>query len=84
MSFPLIIFCKNIFIFSLVREDCPDLQQGYVDLAVKKMHIPFDTIIKARRLYREFKLLQLMNHENVIRFVEIYTPDATLASFRNV
>jgi p38 MAP kinase len=68
----------------LVREDCPELQQGYVDLAVKKMYDPFSSIIKARRLYREFKLLKLMNHENVIRFVDIYTPDVSLATLRNV
>uniref|UniRef100_A0A914P795 Mitogen-activated protein kinase n=1 Tax=Panagrolaimus davidi TaxID=227884 RepID=A0A914P795_9BILA len=48
------------------------------------MYDPFSSIIKARRLYREFKLLKLMNHENVIRFVDIYTPDVSLATLRNV
>jgi len=54
------------------------------DLAVKKMYEPFSHEIKARRVYRELKLLQLINHENIIRFVDMYTPELDLRSFKNV
>lgn len=52
--------------------------------AIKKFYEPFSHKVSARRLYRELKLLELMEHENVIRFVGIYTPDPDLKSFRNV
>ncbi|KAI1714599.1 protein kinase domain-containing protein [Ditylenchus destructor] len=54
------------------------------ELAVKKMYDPFSSTVKARRVYRELKLLQLINHENIIRFVDIYTPDSDFRCFKNV
>lgn len=48
------------------------------------MYDPFSNNIYARRLYRELKLLELMDHENVIHFIGIYTPDLDINSFRNV
>jgi serine/threonine protein kinase len=54
------------------------------DLAIKKMYDPFSSSVKARRVFRELKLLQLINHENVIHFVDMYTPDLDLRSFKNV
>lgn len=55
-----------------------------VELAVKKMYDPFSNPIKARRVYRELKLLQLISHENIIRFVDMYSPDVDFRCFRNV
>lgn len=52
--------------------------------AIKKMHDPFSDNIRARRLYRELKLLELIDHENVIHFHSIYTPDLNYESFKNV
>lgn len=52
--------------------------------AVKKMYDPFNNVVKARRVYREIKLLQLINHENIIRFVDMYTPDLDIRCFKNV
>lgn len=52
--------------------------------AIKKMYDPFSNNISARRLYRELKLLELMDHENVIHFHGIYTPDNDFKTFRNV
>uniref|UniRef100_A0A914GTH5 Glutaredoxin-related protein 5, mitochondrial n=1 Tax=Globodera rostochiensis TaxID=31243 RepID=A0A914GTH5_GLORO len=46
-----------------------------VELAVKKMYEPFSSAIKARRVFRELKLLQLIAHENIIQFVDMYSPD---------
>jgi len=54
------------------------------ELAVKKMYEPFNNSVKAKRVYRELKLLQLINHENIIRFVDIYSPDQDLRHFRNM
>lgn len=54
------------------------------EYAIKKMYEPFRNALEARRVLRELKLLQLLNHENVIRFVGAYTPDADLASFKSV
>jgi p38 MAP kinase len=64
--------------FSKVRS--PDGQE----LAVKKMYEPFSHEVKARRVYRELKLLQLINHENIIRFVDMYSPDPDFWAFKNV
>lgn len=48
------------------------------------MYDPFSNSVKARRLYRELKLLQLIDHENVIRFFDVYTPDPDFRCFKNV
>ncbi|KAL3095599.1 hypothetical protein niasHT_024425 [Heterodera trifolii] len=55
-----------------------------VELAVKKMYEPFSSAIKARRVFRELKLLQLISHENIIQFVDMYTPDMDEKCFKNV
>ncbi|KAI6176185.1 Mitogen-activated protein kinase [Aphelenchoides bicaudatus] len=54
------------------------------EYAIKKFYAPYENIISARRLYRELKLLELIDHENVIHFVSIYTSDTDLTTFRNV
>uniref|UniRef100_A0A914DRJ1 mitogen-activated protein kinase n=1 Tax=Acrobeloides nanus TaxID=290746 RepID=A0A914DRJ1_9BILA len=54
------------------------------ELAVKKMYDPFSSVIKARRVYRELKLLQLISHENIIRFVDMYTPDLDSRCLKNI
>ncbi|CAD5221832.1 unnamed protein product [Bursaphelenchus okinawaensis] len=52
--------------------------------AIKKMYEPFRNAIEARRVYRELRLLRLLNHENVIRFVTAYTVDPDIEHFKNV
>lgn len=37
-----------------------------------------------RRVFRELKLQQLINHENIIRFVDMYSPEPTFLAFKNV
>ncbi len=54
------------------------------EFAVKKMYEPFNSALKAKRVFRELKLLQLINHENIIRFIEIYTPDSDLRHFKDM
>ncbi|KAE9553777.1 hypothetical protein FO519_002998 [Halicephalobus sp. NKZ332] len=65
----------------LVKDNC---DEESCQFAIKKMYDPFSSVIKARRLYRELKLLQLITHENVIKFADIYTPDTSLATLKNV
>lgn len=48
------------------------------------MYDPFSNSVKARRVFREIKLLQLINHENIIRFVDMYIPDTDFRCFKNV
>ncbi|KAI6207072.1 Mitogen-activated protein kinase [Aphelenchoides besseyi] len=47
-----------------------------VFMAIKKLYEPFSNKVGARRAYRELKLLELIDHENIIRFIDVYTPDA--------
>lgn len=72
------MFLNLFFIYRKAK-----LPNGY-NLAVKKMYDPFSNVIKARRVYRELKLLQLINHENIIHFVDMYTPDHDFRCFKNV
>ncbi|GMR49262.1 hypothetical protein PMAYCL1PPCAC_19457, partial [Pristionchus mayeri] len=53
-------------------------------VAIKKMHHPFGSVNTARRVFREIRLLQLMRHDNVIRALDLYSPDKDLASFTNM
>ncbi|CAD5227072.1 unnamed protein product [Bursaphelenchus xylophilus] len=54
------------------------------EFAIKKMYEPFRNPMEARRVYRELKLLRLLNHDNVIRFVGAYTPDTDINNLKNV
>lgn len=40
-------------------------------VAVKKLSRPFQSIIHAKRTYRELRLLKHMNHENVSQLVSL-------------
>ncbi|TMS38675.1 hypothetical protein L596_005346 [Steinernema carpocapsae] len=55
-----------------------------VEVAIKKMYSPFKNINIARRIYRELKLLQLIDHENILRIIDIYTPDPSYSAFENI
>lgn len=54
------------------------------NVAIKKLHDPFRDVNQACRVYRELRLLQLMRHDNVIRAVDLYTPDTVEHNFSNV
>lgn len=43
------------------------------NVAIKKLSRPFQNVTHAKRAYREFKLMKLVNHKNVrIRFRQKY------------
>ncbi len=47
-----------------------DMKTG-LKVAVKKLSRPFQSIIHAKRTYRELRLLKHMKHENVSRLVSL-------------
>ncbi|KAM3617463.1 uncharacterized protein V6R79_006514 [Siganus canaliculatus] len=53
-------------------------------IAVKKLSRPFQSIIHAKRTYRELRLLKHMKHENVIGLLDVFTPATSLKEFNDV
>nr|QIC53202.1 MAPK11 [Lethenteron camtschaticum] len=53
-------------------------------VAVKKLSRPFQSLIHAKRAYRELRLLKHMNHENVIGLLDVFTPDKSLDVFNDM
>uniref|UniRef100_H2LPZ9 mitogen-activated protein kinase n=1 Tax=Oryzias latipes TaxID=8090 RepID=H2LPZ9_ORYLA len=53
-------------------------------VAVKKLSRPFQSIIHAKRTYRELRLLKHMKHENVIGLLDVFTPATSLKEFTDV
>ncbi|XP_047221047.1 mitogen-activated protein kinase 14A [Girardinichthys multiradiatus] len=53
-------------------------------VAVKKLSRPFQSIIHAKRTYRELRLLKHMKHENVIGLLDVFTPATSLKEFKDV
>uniref|UniRef100_A0A8C7DHQ6 mitogen-activated protein kinase n=1 Tax=Oncorhynchus kisutch TaxID=8019 RepID=A0A8C7DHQ6_ONCKI len=53
-------------------------------IAVKKLSRPFQSIIHAKRTYRELRLLKHMKHENVIGLLDVFTPATSLEEFNDV
>ncbi|XP_056413614.1 mitogen-activated protein kinase 14 isoform X2 [Hyla sarda] len=53
-------------------------------VAVKKLSRPFQSIIHAKRTYRELRLLKHMKHENVIGLLDVFTPSKSFEEFNDV
>ncbi|XP_057596962.1 mitogen-activated protein kinase 11 isoform X2 [Hippopotamus amphibius kiboko] len=53
-------------------------------VAVKKLSRPFQSLIHARRTYRELRLLKHLKHENVIGLLDVFTPATCLEDFSEV
>ncbi|KAJ8378225.1 hypothetical protein AAFF_G00245130 [Aldrovandia affinis] len=60
-----------------------DVKMG-LKIAVKKLSRPFQSIIHAKRTYRELRLLKHMKHENVIGLLDVFTPATSLEEFNDV
>ncbi|XP_071332163.1 mitogen-activated protein kinase 14A isoform X1 [Trachinotus anak] len=60
-----------------------DMKSG-LKVAVKKLSRPFQSIIHAKRTYRELRLLKHMKHENVIGLLDVFTPATSLKEFTDV
>ncbi|XP_055328292.1 mitogen-activated protein kinase 14-like isoform X2 [Paramacrobiotus metropolitanus] len=53
-------------------------------VAIKKLARPFQTVIHAKRTYRELRLLQHMKHENVIGLLDVFTPQFSPQELKEV
>ncbi|XP_018103537.1 mitogen-activated protein kinase 14 isoform X1 [Xenopus laevis] len=53
-------------------------------IAVKKLSRPFQSIIHAKRTYRELRLLKHMKHENVIGLLDVFSPAKSFEEFNDV
>ncbi|XP_023687091.2 mitogen-activated protein kinase 13 [Paramormyrops kingsleyae] len=52
-------------------------------VAIKKLHRPFQSEIFAKRAYRELRLLKHMKHENVIGLLDVFTAACRLEDFQD-
>ena len=55
-----------------------------VKVAIKKFSCPFQSLIHAKRTYREIKVLRHMDHENIIGILDIFTPQQSMENFQDV
>ncbi|XP_038049377.1 mitogen-activated protein kinase 14-like [Patiria miniata] len=53
-------------------------------VAIKKLSRPFQSAIHAKRTYRELRLLQHMDHENIISLLDVFGRGDTMETFRDV
>ena len=51
------------------------------NVAIKKLSRPFQNVTHAKRAYREFKLMKLVNHKNIIGLLNCFTPQKSLEEF---
>uniref|UniRef100_A0AAY5L1C5 mitogen-activated protein kinase n=1 Tax=Esox lucius TaxID=8010 RepID=A0AAY5L1C5_ESOLU len=51
-------------------------------VAIKKLYRPFQSLIHAKRAYRELRLLRHIQNENVICLLNVFTPDSSLEKFQ--
>lgn len=48
------------------------------NVAIKKLSRPFQNVTHAKRAYREFKLMKLVNHKNVRTFAAYHNQDTLI------
>ncbi|KAL3877634.1 hypothetical protein ACJMK2_035334 [Sinanodonta woodiana] len=54
------------------------------NVAIKKLSRPFQNVTHAKRAYREFVLMKLVNHKNIIGLLNAFTPQKSLEEFQDV
>ncbi|KRX85112.1 Stress-activated protein kinase JNK, partial [Trichinella sp. T6] len=54
------------------------------NVAIKKLSRPFQNVTHAKRAYREFKLMKLVNHKNIIGLLNAFTPQKMLEEFADL
>ncbi|KAG7256482.1 hypothetical protein CRUP_003129 [Coryphaenoides rupestris] len=55
-----------------------------VPVAVKKLCRPFQNQTHAKRAYRELVLLKCVNHKNIIKLINVFTPQKSLEEFQDL
>lgn len=53
-------------------------------VAIKKLSRPFQNVTHAKRAYREFLLMKMCNHKNIIGLLNVFTPQRTFDEFCDV
>uniref|UniRef100_A0A5S6QUL0 Stress-activated protein kinase JNK n=1 Tax=Trichuris muris TaxID=70415 RepID=A0A5S6QUL0_TRIMR len=53
-------------------------------VAIKKLSRPFQNVTHAKRAYREFKLMKLVNHKNIIGLLNAFTPQKCVDEFNDL
>jgi c-Jun N-terminal kinase len=54
------------------------------NVAIKKLINPFQNTTHAKRAYREFCIMKLVNHKNIISLLNAFTPQKTFNEFAEV
>ena len=54
------------------------------NVAIKKLSKPFQNATHAKRAYREFFIMNLVNHKNIISLLNAFTPQKTVDEFIDV
>ena len=54
------------------------------NVAIKKLSKPFQNATHAKRAYREFCIMKLVNHKNIISLLNAFTPQKTVEEFADV
>lgn len=54
------------------------------EVAIKKLSRPFQNVTHAKRAHRELILMRAVNHKNIIRLYDIFSPQKTLDEFQDV
>ena len=54
------------------------------NVAIKKLSKPFQNATHAKRAYREFCIMKLVNHKNIISLLNAFTPQKTIDEFTDV
>ena len=68
---PLYYACTHVPFFSSFSAAYDTVSEQNV--AIKKLSRPFQNVTHAKRAYREFKLMKLVNHKNVRQPTDILT-----------
>lgn len=53
-------------------------------VAIKKLSRPFQNQTHAKRAYREFVIMKLVNHKNIIKLLNVFTPQKAFDDFQDV
>ena len=68
--------CKlNLFLSNLPR-------YVYINLTFNFRQRPFQNVTHAKRAYRELRLMSLVNHKNIIKLINVFSPQKTLDEFQ--
>jgi len=54
------------------------------NVAIKKLSRPFQNVTHAKRAYRELRLMSLVNHKNIIKLINVFSPQNSLDDFQDV